>query len=90
MKKINKDISIVALTQIAWGCRRGMLELDVLLGNFFKSQYQSLTDAEKLNFIELLGVEDPLLFAWLFGQESPPHAFLNILEKITQHAKSQF
>ena len=76
--------------QLQWACRRGMLELDVLLGNFLNSYYESLSLAERKCFAELLNEPDPLLFGWLMGHDQPQRVdFLHLIEKIRQHAKSQ-
>ena len=57
--------------KLRWACRRGMLELDVLLGNFLNDRYAMLTDTDKIYFAELLNMPDPELFAWLMGHEIP-------------------
>lgn len=57
--------------KIRWQCRRGALELDLLLLKFFDSQYDSLSSQQKNEFIQLLQQPDPILQQWLLGQESP-------------------
>lgn len=78
-----KPLAIDELQKIKWRCRRGMLELDLILGRFVNEHYPTLSDGQKEAFIALLGVEDPLLFAWLMGHEQPeePH-FQKIVEVI--------
>ncbi len=79
------------LARLQWACRRGMLELDVLLGNFLKGAYSNLPETEKQQFESLLDEPDPLLFAWLTGQKKPEdESMLMITEKIRNYAKSQF
>jgi antitoxin CptB len=58
--------------RIKWACRRGMLELDVLLEPFVEAAYDALSDSDKLVFQTLLAVEDPDLFAWFMGHEKCP------------------
>ncbi|CAM4157264.1 succinate dehydrogenase assembly factor 2 [Pseudoalteromonas byunsanensis] len=65
-----------------WACRRGMLELDVLLGPFVDEAYDALSEQDKLVFQRLLAVEDPDLFAWFMGHESCPDAELNAMVKL--------
>ena len=84
-----KKIQINELAKIKWACRRGMLELDVLLGYFFEEQYSRLTEAEQRQFVDLLEEADPTLFAWLMGHEVPPNRFISLTEKIRQHARSR-
>ena len=52
-----------------WACRRGMLELDVILMPFMDNHYAQLPDDEKLIFQRLLDGDDPELFAWFMGHE---------------------
>lgn len=51
--------------EIRWRCRRGMLELDVLLSRFFDQHYQDLSQEQKQLFLKLLSEEDQDLFRWL-------------------------
>ena len=67
----NSTISINNKQKIYWACRRGMLELDVILNKFLEGAYDALTDAEKTLFIKLLAQTDPDLFSWLLGQDEP-------------------
>lgn len=75
-------------SRLRWACRRGMLELDVLLGNFLEEAYLSLDQTEQKIFIELLSENDQDLFMWLTGKESPLSSnFITLIEKIRHHAK---
>lgn len=76
-------------SKLRWACRRGMLELDVLLGNFLEERYDNLSVDEKKIFIELLEEPDPALFAWIMGHESPEDKFNQITEIIRLHARSR-
>lgn len=79
------------LSRLQWACRRGMLELDVLLGNFLKGAWSQLDLQNKQRFTDLLSCTDPELFTWLLGQETPADADLAIItDLIRQHAKSGF
>ncbi|TAK73041.1 MAG: succinate dehydrogenase assembly factor 2 family protein [Gammaproteobacteria bacterium] len=84
------DLIVNHLTKLHWACRRGMLELDVLLGNFLKEAYPGLPVEEKKIFVELLECADTDLFAWLLGQEKPAEGkFAKITEAIRCHAQSR-
>lgn len=77
------------LPQIYWACRRGMLELDVLLGNFLKKPYLALSDDDKKQFVALLEYSDPELFDWLLGHSLPADPGLaRIIEAIRHYAQS--
>ena len=84
-EKNNLDI-IQHLPRLKWACRRGMLELDVLLGNFLENGYQDLTDDDKRLFIKLLECADPELFSWLMGKETPPDPSFSRLVDAIKHA----
>ena len=56
---------------LRWQCRRGMLELDLLLNQFLEEQYDLLDERDKLSFIELLKENDQDLYGWLFGGIDP-------------------
>lgn len=78
-------------SRLEWACRRGMLELDVLLGNFLKEAYPTLSLENKILFIKLLSETDPEIFAWIMGHEKPEDASLiKITEMIRHHAQSRF
>jgi antitoxin CptB len=53
--------------RLRWACRRGMLELDVLLAPFVEEGYDALTELQKHQFEALLACDDPDLFAWFMG-----------------------
>ncbi|ALU42537.1 MULTISPECIES: succinate dehydrogenase assembly factor 2 [Pseudoalteromonas] len=64
-----------------WACRRGMLELDILLEPFVDEAYDQLSEQDKLVFQRLLEVEDPDLFAWFMGHEACPYPELDTMVK---------
>jgi len=78
------------LSKLHQACRRGMLELDVLLGNYLKDVYPGLSIDDKKLFVELLDYSDPELFAWLLGHQVPENRGLaKITEAIRCHARSR-
>ncbi len=54
--------------QLIWSCRRGMLELDLILSRFLTQGLSRLTPPERLVFARLLTYPDPDLYSWLMGQ----------------------
>ncbi|MEO8965757.1 MAG: succinate dehydrogenase assembly factor 2 [Gammaproteobacteria bacterium] len=80
----------MVLSRLRWSCRRGMLELDVLLGNFLEEAYVTLSPEDQAIFVELLARNDQELFYWLTGQEKASNPILAIMvEKIRHHAKNR-
>jgi len=58
------------MNRLRWQCRRGLLELDIVLGRFLDTQYGTLTPAEMDSFQRLLASEDAVL--WSLITQSPP------------------
>lgn len=88
----NLDNSMIDnLPRLQWACRRGMLELDVLLSNFLNEAYSSLSLVDKQRFVKLLSFPDPDIFAWLMGHGQPDDEdMILITERMRQHARSRF
>ncbi|EHL30135.1 FAD assembly factor SdhE [Legionella drancourtii] len=57
--------------RLTWHCRRGMLELDLILQRFLKQGLEQLSARELKTFDSLLSCTDPELFAWFMGHEEP-------------------
>ncbi|GDX85951.1 hypothetical protein LBMAG43_19930 [Methylococcaceae bacterium] len=45
-------------SQLYWQCRRGSLELDLLLRSYLENDYPSATEQKRQQFVELLKLED--------------------------------
>ena len=54
-------------TNYRWQCRRGMLELDLLLNNFVDKNENSLSPQQKKSFELLLSYPDQTLLDLLLG-----------------------
>lgn len=69
--------------KIRWYCRRGMLELDLLLNRFMETQFDGLSQVQVNAFEALLQCQDPELYAWLLGLEPPSNKeFMDIVDYI--------
>lgn len=76
--------------QLRWACRRGMLELDLLLGHFLEEKFLKINEFEQNKFVELLDEPDPILFFWLTGKTSPDDADAALLiNMIRTHAETR-
>jgi len=51
---------------------RGTKELDLLLGGFADRELRSMSAAQLDRFEALLEVPEPVIYAWLTGQSTPP------------------
>jgi succinate dehydrogenase flavin-adding protein (antitoxin of CptAB toxin-antitoxin module) len=56
------------LDRIRWRCRRGLLELDLVLGGFVRENLESLGAAELEAFSRLLDADDNELWDWVSGR----------------------
>ncbi|MBM3342929.1 MAG: hypothetical protein FJY56_12580 [Betaproteobacteria bacterium] len=60
-----------------WHCRRGLLELDLLLGRFVERHLDGLSTDELAQFKELLNYDDNDLFDMVMGRAEPLNEQLN-------------
>jgi antitoxin CptB len=58
-------------SRLAWQCRRGMRELDVLLNGFLEKRFEELDAHERDSFARLLDYPDAVLLEWLMGRMVP-------------------
>lgn len=56
------------LKKLRWRCRRGTLELDLLLERYLDRRYLSAGVEEKQAFLKLLELEDSELLRYLMGE----------------------
>jgi antitoxin CptB len=69
----------VALERVRWRCRRGLLELDIVLRRFIDQRYPLMTNAQRVIFDELLDLPDTELWDVITGKKEPTHAHLGIV-----------
>ncbi|RFC37992.1 MAG: antitoxin CptB [Candidatus Nitrotoga sp. LAW] len=58
------------LERVRWRCRRGLLELDIVLGRFIGQHYASLNEAQQAAFDRLLDMPDPILWDMIADTQS--------------------
>lgn len=74
--------------KISWASRRGMLELDLIMGPFVEQKLRDLPGVDQQRYIRLLEEEDNDLFAWLLGRSEPDDVELAIIVKqMIKHAR---
>jgi antitoxin CptB len=59
------------LERIRWRCRRGLLELDIVLARFVEQRYATLDEAQQAAFDALLDMPDTVLWDMITGRELP-------------------
>lgn len=76
-------------SRLYWRCRRGMLELDLLLQGFLESGYHSLPARQRDHFERLLELPDLQLFGLLLGgDQSDNKDVADVVERIRRAAAS--
>ena len=65
--------------QLAWRCRRGTKELDLLLLGWLEQHYPLAAPAQQACFAQLLELPDPELAAYLLGKVIPGNPALAAL-----------
>lgn len=69
----------VSASQLHWRCRRGMLELDLLLNTFVEMQYSHLSREDTALFLSLLEYPDQVLLDLLLGKMESSDAMVSDL-----------
>lgn len=64
---------------LRWRCRRGMLELDLLLNGFIDNGYATLDQSQLEVFDLLLDYPDQLLLELLLGQTKSADKEINLI-----------
>ena len=73
----------VELKKLRWRCRRGMMELDILLGRWLDQRWRQSPSEQRDVFLRLLACEDDILWRWLSGLEVPTDgALAQLVERI--------
>jgi len=79
-----------ALRRLRWSCRRGMLELDLLLDGFLKHGFLALDESGRATFERLLDYPDTTLLQLLMGQmQSSDRDVAHVVEHIRNSVHHQ-
>nr|WP_305890948.1 succinate dehydrogenase assembly factor 2 [Methylomonas sp. WSC-7] len=54
-----------------WRCRRGTLELDLMLLRYLENRYLAAELSEQQTFLRMLELEDTELMRYLMGEQLP-------------------
>jgi len=69
---------------VAWRCRRGLKELDIILQAFFQQHYSDMPDEQKLTLQSILLWTDPELMDALLYQHTNPDLAMPVQQLLTQ------
>ncbi len=83
MDKKKSEEDLVELSQLRWHCRRGVKELDVVLGNYLDNYYLDSEIKLQEAFKELMRLEDPILMSLVLDHSQTEDIHQNnVLEKM--------
>lgn len=74
--------AVAEFKRLKWHCRRGMLELDLLLEPFLEQEFNNLNNVDKERFYKLIEAEDQDMFLWFMQKEVPKDPDLAHIVKI--------
>ena len=66
---------------------RGSKEMDLLLGNFVKTNINKFTDSELLDLENLMKLDDEVLYKWHFRKNAEKAIPVNKVSKMLQEFK---
>ena len=72
-------------SELKWRCRRGMLELDILLNSYLDKNYRTMSAEQGAVFNEILDYPDQVLFDLLLGNMQSSDDNVNRLIRDIQH-----
>jgi len=79
-----REIRIKRLRIRSW--RRGIKEMDLILGGFADDELDGLDDDALALFEAVLGENDHDLFSWVTGQTEAPERFAPLMEELSRRA----
>jgi len=75
--------------RLKWQCRRGMLELDLLLSGFLENGYTGLDKQQQQLFVDLLETPDTELLEFLMGRNMHREVHVqDVINKICSTART--
>ena len=67
------------MNRLRWSCRRGMLELDLVLTGFLERHYRELTEPQAKIFRKLLDYPDTDLWDMIMARAEPDENTMKIV-----------
>ena len=79
-----REIRLRRLKMRSW--RRGIKEMDLILGRFWDAEGETLDDDVLAVYEAMLSENDQDLYAWCSGQAMPPAQFSDLIARIMAKA----
>jgi len=77
------------LNKLRWRCRRGTLELDIILSRYLDMRYSNADSDEQAAFLKLLECEDTELMRYLMAEREPITAALSAVIAVIRHLPAE-
>ena len=74
-----------AINKLRWRCRRGTLELDLMLLRYLDTNFLAADSSEQNAFLQLLDQEDTELMRYLMGERLPQDQHLATLVSVIRN-----
>lgn len=82
MYTLESDAMKKKILQLRWQCRRGMLEIDIVLSRYLSESYEKSSLIERALFESLLTENDQKLFLWFTGREEVCPKYVDLVCKL--------
>lgn len=80
---MNEDPALKRLRMRSW--RRGIREMDLILGAFADGGLAELNADERRLYDEMLSENDHDLYRWLSRQDAPPERLAGMIDRVAAH-----
>lgn len=70
------------IKRLQWQCRRGMLEVDLMVKRYLAEDYAEASESEQACFEALLTQNDQSLFDWFTGKSAPEKKYVSLVQKM--------
>ncbi|WP_415184965.1 succinate dehydrogenase assembly factor 2 [Phaeovulum sp.] len=80
-----EEAGLKRMTMRSW--RRGMKEMDLILGPFADETLAQLSAADLVIYDRLLGENDQEIYTWIMGTQPTPAPYLDLLTRINAFAR---
>ncbi|RVV98408.1 succinate dehydrogenase assembly factor 2 [Mesobaculum littorinae] len=78
------EIRLKRMQMRSW--RRGIKEMDLILGTFAEDRLKTLSDDDLDLYDALLSENDQELYTWVTGREAVPPRYDRLIAEIARHA----
>lgn len=86
---LRSKVAMITLSEIRWRCRRGMLELDLMLIAYLEQVYPFIASAKQNDFLHLLEENDQYLFDLLTNKiKHPDPSLADTVQNIRMHSQT--